>query len=159
MKLFENIVNSERVCNCGFKKIIFLIIGIVLLLSYVSVFGLGRYWWILIIGAISLALACGLVSILMVIYAVVWNWQMIRHHPDLWARSLFRISIQERVQASREIASLKHPFLERMGFGVNKLGILVFKIWLFAFILATVVFLVLEFLGVNLELLFENLKL
>jgi len=156
MKLFENVVNSERVRNRSFKKIIFFVIGIVLLLSYVSVFGLGRYWWILVFGGISLALACGLVSILIIIYAVAWNWQMIRHHPDLWARLLFRISIKERVQASIEIASLKNPFLEKMGLWVNKAGVLIFQVWLVVFILTVIFFLVLKALGVNFELFFES---
>jgi hypothetical protein len=72
-----------------------------------------------------------------------------RHHPDLWARSLFRMSVKERVQASIEIACLKIPLLEKIGTLVNRGGTLIFRIWLTVFILTVIICLILQTFGIN----------
>ncbi|MBN2136391.1 MAG: hypothetical protein JW720_01150 [Sedimentisphaerales bacterium] len=120
----------------------FLFFAIAALLSVLLVFGSEKAPFLVIFFGLSFGATLAMVCIMMVLYAIVWSAYMILHHRELWIRSMFRSSVREGIQVSRQIGALQDPFLDRIFMWWNKVGMFLVKIWLVVYVLVVVGYIV-----------------
>lgn len=109
-------------------------VAVAIVLSVLLVFGAEKLFFPLILFGISFGATLAMVSIMGILYMILWSVHMILHHRGLWIRSMFRFSVRERAQASRQIGALEDPFLDKVFIWWHKGGMFLFKAWLVVYI-------------------------
>ena len=138
MGFLDYIMDTSKFGPKKYRKLLFyllLLFTTAIILSVILVFAADRIFFVFIFFGLSFGTTLAIVSTMGFLYAITWNVYMILHHFELWKRSMFRFSIRERSQASRQIGVLQDPFLDKIFTWWHKAGMFLFKMWLVVFVL------------------------
>jgi len=149
MRFLDYIMDTSKLGPNKNRRLLFwfvLFVLIAIVLSVLLVFAADKLAFLFIFFGISFGATLAMVLVMGILYMIVWSAHMILYHRKLWIRSMFRSSVRERTQASRQIGALEDPFLDRIFTWWHKAGMLLFKTWLVVYILVVVAYIVWSFL-------------